>query len=347
MVLADIVNLAIANRCSDIHLMCDLPPTFRKNGEIVILKELMNANNKQIIYSMLTPEQVATLDKGEDLDFAITISNQRLRVNVFRQQGKVSSVLRLLNGKIPTMEELGVPEILKTISLFSRGLILVTGPTGSGKSTTLASMINYINMKKHCHILTIEDPVEYVHKPKNSIISQREVGHDVSSFSKALRSALRQDPDVILVGEMRDFETISLAVTAAETGHLVLGTLHTMGAANTIDRIIDVFPAEQQNQIRAQLASSLRAVVTQQLVVKQDKSSRLGVFEVMLVTDAIQSMIRENKIHMISSTMQTGAKMGMQTMDGALADLVKRDIIDRDTAMSSCVDKDNFKRLLV
>lgn len=347
MLLADVVNLAIANNCSDIHLMCDLPPTFRKNGEIVILKELIGVNNKEIIQSMLNPEQVSKLNKGDDLDFAVTVSGQRIRVNVFRQQGKISAVLRLLNGRIPTMEELGVPEILKTVSLYKRGLVLITGPTGSGKSTTLASMINYINMKKHCHILTIEDPVEYLHKPKNSIISQREVGHDVESFSSALRSALRQDPDVILVGEMRDFETISLAVTAAETGHLVFGTLHTMGAANTIDRIIDVFPAAQQNQIRAQLASCLKAVITQQLVVKQDKSSRVGVFEVMLATEAIQSMIRENKIHMISSTMQTGSKMGMQTMDAALAELVKHDIIDRDTAMSSCVDKDNFKRLLI
>lgn len=347
MVFDDIVRLAVEYNCSDIHLIAGLPPTFRRHGEITVLEEVANVKTSQLVYSMLNSEQTMKIEKGIDLDFAMNVAGNRIRVNVFKQQGQVSAVLRILNNKVLSLEELNLPEILKNICMFKHGLVLVTGPTGSGKSTTLASMINYINLKKKGHIVTIEDPVEYIHKPKNCIISQREVGNDVNSFQLALKSVLRQDPDVILLGEMRDHETISAAITAAETGHLVFATLHTLGASETVDRMIDVFPSGQQNQIRAQLASCLKAVITQQLIMRADGKGRIGAFEILVINDAVQSMIRDNKTHMISSTMQTGMKAGMQTMDACLAEYVKRGIIERETAAANCFSKDNLKRMLI
>ena len=263
---------------------------------------------------------------------------------MYRQQNELCAAVRLLNDTIPTFEELGLPPIIRKLDAEPRGLILITGPTGSGKSTTLAAMIDYINVNFAKHIITIEDPVEYRHYHKLSMIHQREVGVDVSSFADALRSSLREDPDVILVGEMRDYETISAAVTAAETGHLVLSTLHTIGAANTVDRIIDVFPPHSQQQIRTQLASTLKGVVTQQLVPLASGEGRMAALEVMTGTDAVLNLIRENKTHQLSSAMQTGSRDGMNTLNSHLAKLVKEGKIGFDTGLQWSSDKNEFNQ---
>jgi twitching motility protein PilT len=261
---------------------------------------------------------------------------------VFRQQRALACVIRVINQHTPTFEELNLPETLRNLSNEPRGLVLITGPTGSGKSTTLAAMVDYINSTRACHILTIEDPVEYVYQQKKSLIHQRDVGTDVGSFAGALRSAMREDPDVILVGEMRDYETISAAVTAAETGHLVLSTLHTTGAAMTVDRIIDVFPPHNQQQIRTQLASVLKGVVTQTLLPKAEGKGRVAAFEIMIGTDAVLNLIRENKPHQLNSTIQTSSKQGMVLLDAYLADLVRKGIVRREHALEKASDKAEF-----
>src|SRR5699024_9623191 len=272
-------------------------------------------------------EQLQELrEKGEiDLSFS-SLGVGRFRVNVYKQLGNYGMALRIIPLTIPTMEELGVPSVVKELARVPRGLILVTGPTGSGKSTTLASIIDEINRERNCHILTLEDPIEYLHKHNKSIVSQREIGNDSLNFTNALRAALRQDPDVILVGEMRDLETIKIALTAAETGHLVISTLHTLGASKTIDRIIDVFPPHQQQQIRIQLASVIQGILSQQLLQKYDGSGRIAAFEVMLATHPIRSLIREEKVHQINTSIQTGGNCGMETMDNAILHLYNKGV---------------------
>ncbi len=337
----ELIEYARKEGCSDIHLTVDLPPVFRKNGDIIVSDlKYTNEDIIEAILSMLDDKQKIQLDKMVDLDFAYTNSRgERQRVNVYHQKNNLCAAIRILNDKIPSFEELNLPSVIKSLVSEPRGLILVTGPTGSGKSTTLASMIDYINSNRKCHIITAEEPIEYIHEHKKSIVHQREVGVDIGSFAEALRGALREDPDVILVGEMRDLETISAAVTAAETGHLVLSTLHTTGAANTIDRIIDVFPPHSQAQIRTQLAGVLKGIITQQLVRKSDGSGRIAAFEVLIGTDGILNLIRENKAHQITSALQTSLNVGMCTLDYSLAQLVKDGIITREEALSHSSDK--------
>ncbi len=325
------------------------PPTARIDGKVkrfdmpLLSEQDVDGLAKQLVGSTnqdYTPETT-------DYDFCYVMPNgTRQRVNVFKQKGVRGVVLRMLNDVLPSFDTLGLPQIFKTIASQPRGMVLVTGPTGSGKTTTLAAMVDYINSTKQDHIITIEDPIEYLHNSKNCIVNQREVGVDVDNFSDALRSALREDPDVILVGEMRDLETISAAITAAETGHLVFGTLHTVGTAKTIDRLIDVFPPHQQQQIRTQLATVLRAVITQQLLPKKEGTGRLPAFEIMTVYDAISNLIRENKTFQINAIIQSNAKNGMILLDSYLAALVKQGAIDVETAMDRADDKQTLQKML-
>ncbi|MGV8164824.1 MAG: type IV pilus twitching motility protein PilT, partial [Alkaliphilus sp.] len=301
----ELLEKVIANNASDLHLTVGKPPTMRIDGKLIKMSDnaLGPSDTEQIAMQILMPEQRAVIDKKGELD--TSYSNPgigRFRINVFKQRGSYAIAIRIVSLKIPSIEELGLPEMLKDLTRKKRGLILITGPTGSGKSTSLASMIDLMNTESKNHIITLEDPIEYLHKHKKSIINQREVGADTNSFSNGLRACLRQDPDIILVGEMRDLETTSIAVTAAETGHLVLSTLHTVGAAKTIDRIIDVFPPHQQQQIRVQLSAVLVAIVSQQLLPRIDEPGRIVATEVMVVTNAISNLIREGKTHQIQTS---------------------------------------------
>lgn len=326
----ELVSFAAANKCSDVHLTEGAVPSFRQHGLLVVPNgEIITRDD---IGRFLPPDKKKELAFGHDLDFSTAFAGGRQRVNVYWDSGRMVAAVRLLSDHIPTMEELFLPPVLKTLADEPRGLILVTGPTGSGKSTTLASMVNYIGNSRRCHIITIEDPIEYVYRETHSLIHQREVGRDVESFNSALRSALREDPDVILVGEMRDYETISAAVTAAETGHLVLSTLHTTGASHTVDRIIDIFPPHGQAQIRAQLSNTLKGVITQQLVPLASGTGRIAATEIMIGTDAVCNLIREGKSHQLSSAIQSGGAAGMHTLDSCLASYVKRGIISMETA---------------
>ncbi len=327
--------------CSDIHLTAGQPTAMRINGQLQFIgRDFSFDEAETMIKGIMSEERKKSIENAEDVDFALTSSDgSRQRVNVFRQRGGLAAVIRLINDTIPTLDELGLPPVLRTLADQPRGLILVTGPAGAGKSTTLAAMIEYINMTRAAHILTIEDPVEYVYEMKKSVIHQREVGRDVKSFSAALRSALREDPDIILVGEMRDYETISAAVTAAETGHLVMSTMHTTGAAQTIDRITDSCPAEGQNQIRTQLASILKGVVTQTLIPTLDLSGRAAATEILMGTDAALNLIRENKCYQLGSVMQSGAASGMHTLNGDLYRLVREGVISRENAFRYSNDK--------
>lgn len=350
MSIVELLKLAHQNKASDVHITVGIPPVFRINGKLIHvgnIDALLPADTEKIAFELINEKQIEMLkDKGE-IDFSYAIGGVgRFRVNVYSQRGTYSVAIRPIPLDIPSHRSLGLPDVLNDLSEKKRGLILVTGPTGSGKSTTLATMIDYINDNRKCHVLTLEDPIEYLHKHKSSIINQREIGYDTTSYQTALRAALRQDPDVILIGEMRDLETISIAVTAAETGHLVLATLHTIGAVSTVDRIIDVFPSEQQQQIRIQLGSVLQGVVSQQLVRKKDGTGRIGAFEIMLCNQAVRNLIREGKSHQLMSSIQTGKKMGMVSMDASLVDLYKRDIITVDEAMAHAVDRDFIKRLM-
>ncbi len=335
---------------SDLHLCVGEPPVIRLHGKMQRLEgrePLTNADIEAMAAEMTKLTGIAYDSKNPDYDFCyVTPDKLRQRVNLFLQQGVRGAVLRMLNSKIPNIEDLRLPMIFKDIAATPRGLVLVTGPTGSGKTTTLAAMVDYINNTKTDHVLTIEDPIEYLHTSKNCIVNQREVGVDVPDFSVALRAALREDPDVILVGEMRDLETISSAVTAAETGHFVMGTLHTIGAAKTIDRVIDVFPPHQQQQIRVQLATVLKAVITQTLLPKADGSGRVAAFEIMIVNDAISNLIREAKTYQISSVMQTNIKNGMILLDMYLASLVKQGLITQEVALDRCTSKEELKRFM-
>ena len=329
---------------SDIHLTVGAPTVVRINGELRKFGELSDTVVNRTILSILSADQEKLLTEGHDIDFSFEIANgARQRVNVFRQSGRLAASIRLLNEKIPTLDELKMPPVLSELAQKKRGLILITGPAGSGKSTTLAAIIDHINRSRACHIITIEDPIEYRYVQDKATIHQREIGRDVESFSSALRSALREDPDVILVGEMRDFETISVAITAAETGHLVLSTLHTIGAASTVDRVIDVFPPHQQQQIRVQLANVLEAVISQQLIPTLDGHGRVAAFEVMHANHAVRNLIREGKSHQLASVMQTNRKMGMITMDDAIIQLFYEGKIDREMAVQFAQDPDGMQ----
>lgn len=345
----ELTALARQMKASDIHISQGLPLMFRIDGVLVEAPVQYDADTtRALIESMLDEAHREALDLHRlDADFAIAAPDgTRSRVNVFYQQGKISATLRLLNDEIPTMEQLGLPPVLKKLADEPRGLILVTGPTGSGKSTTLAAMIDHINKTRSDHIITIEDPIEYVYQGRCSLIHQREVGADVRSFASALRSALREDPDVILVGEMRDYETISAAVTAAETGHLVMSTLHTIGAAQTIDRIIDVCPAGAQNQIRGQLAAVLRGVITQQLLPLAVGKGRCAATEILVGTDAVANLIREGKCYQIPSILQSGAALGMHSLNADLARLVSTGRITREAAERCATNKSDLKNYL-
>ena len=334
---------------SDLHLTVAVPPTVRKNGKLLQIgkENLFPDDIERFAREILESKYEEYLEIGEyDISYSLT-GVGRFRVNVFKQRNSDAIAIRVIALKIPTLDELRHPMILKEITNKQRGLILVTGPTGSGKSTTLAAMINEINSSRQGHIITLEDPIEYLHKHKSCIVNQREIGKDSKSYHNALKAILREDPDVILVGEMRDLETISIAITAAETGHLVLSTLHTIGAAKTIDRIIDVFPPYQQQQVKVQLSSVLQAVISQQLIEKTDGSGRTAALEVMVTTPGIQNLIREGKTHQIESAVQTGNKYGMKTMDMALADLYKRGEISSESALSYAVDRETLKRLML
>ena len=347
MELIDLIKYAIENNASDIHITVGIPPVFRIDGVLKYFNndKLSPKDVEKMVKEILDEEQFEELKVKGEIDISYAKPGiSRFRVNIYKQRGSYAIALRIIPFKIPTMEELGLPQVVKSLARLPRGLILVTGPTGSGKSTTLASIIDLINNEKNYHILTLEDPIEYLHKHNNSMINQREIGTDSNSFANALRSALRQDPDVILVGEMRDLETMSITLTAAETGHLVLSTLHTIGAAKTIDRIIDVFPPHQQQQIRVQLASVLQAIISQQLLPKASGVGRVAAFEIMIATPAIRNLIREGKVHQIDTIIQTSRKHGMQTMDNSLLELYQKGIISKNTLLSQAVNQDMVKR---
>lgn len=333
---------------SDVHISEGLPMMFRIDGTLVEAPiQMGREETAQTILSMLNGEQKERLDAGQDLDFPVELpGGERQRVNVFRQQNKLAATIRLLNNHIPNLQELNLPPVLQKLAQEPRGLILVTGPTGSGKSTTLAAMIDYINTSRAEHIITVEDPIEYVYERKRSLIHQRETGRDVGNFAAALRSALREDPDIILVGEMRDYETISAALTAAETGHLVLSTLHTTGAAQTIDRIIDACPSSSQNQVRTQLAGVLKGIVTQCLIPKQT-GGRIAATEILLGTDAAMNLVRENKCHQLGSVMQSGKALGMHSLNSELARYVANGTISRDKAYQYSNDRKDLDQFLM
>ena len=345
--LVELLCIGVERNASDIHLTVGIPPTYRIDGALVSLVEnkLTPEDTLYLVKQALDESRLNKLEEYGEIDFSYSIPTiGRFRVNAFKQRGSYAMVLRIIPLEIPLMDELGLPSILTDLSRLPRGLILVTGPTGSGKTTTLASIINKINTERRCHIITLEDPLEYLHKHKKSIVNQREVGSDTRNFANGLRGALREDPDVILVGEMRDLETISTAITAAETGHLVLSTLHTNGAAKTVERIIDVFPPFQQQQIRVQLASVIEAVISQQLLLKASGQGRIGAYEVMIATPAIRNLIREGKNHQIDTSIQTGGALGMHTMDTSLINLYKRGEITKEMAISQAYNTDEVRK---
>ena len=345
----EILRKAKDYNASDVHLTVGVPPKMRVNGNLTDMDfpKLGPRDTEIIIKDVMTEENHERFSRKGEVDFSYSIPNLgRYRINAFRQRNSMAASIRLVASNIPRPETLGLPRSVMDLTDKKRGLVLVTGPTGSGKSTTLASLIDKINMERKAHIITLEDPIEYLHTHKNSMVNQREVGTDTNSYADALRAALREDPDVILVGEMRDLETISTAVTAAETGHLVFSTLHTIGAASTIDRIIDVFPPHQQEQIRVQLSMVLEAVISQQLLPKQDGTGRVAAFEVMLMNTAIKNLVRESKTQQINGMIQTNQKEGMLTMDAALFDLVNYGAISRETALNYAIDEKELRKML-
>jgi twitching motility protein PilT len=334
----DLLEEMVARRASDLHITVASPPAVRVRGEVARLEgyePLAAEDTQQLLYRILASEQQKQLEIKRQLDFSHSVPGlARFRVNVYFQKESVGAAFRLIPDELKTLEELGIPSTLHQLAEKPRGIVLVTGPTGSGKSTTLAALIDEINRNRSEHILTIEDPIEFLHKHKRCIVNQREIGPDATTFAEALRAALRQDPDVILVGEMRDLETISTALTAAETGHLVFGTLHTQSAPSTIDRIIDVFSPEQQEQVRIMIANSLQGVVTQTLLPTADGVGRVPALEVLLPDDAVRNLIRQGKVEQIYSVMQTNTSRGMQTLEQSLADLVQRHIVKLEDALS-------------
>ncbi len=334
---------------SDLHITTGLPPIVRIHGELKALDypKLLPNDTRDLIYSILTQEQRDVFERNWEYDFSYSIPGKgRFRVNTYYQRGTVAAAFRSIPVKIPSIDELRLPSVVQEFAMKPRGFVIVTGPTGSGKSTTLAALINIINETRSCHIITIEDPIEFLHPHKRSVVNQREVGSDTHSFANALKYALRQDPDVILIGEMRDLETIQTALTAAETGHLVFATLHTVDAPQTIDRIIDVFPPHQQQQVRIQLSGCLQGIIAQQLLPTSDGKGRVVACEILVATAGIRNLIREGKTHQIYTAIQTGQKYGMQTLDMALADLVRRGWITYETALEKCQDPASLKQLI-
>ena len=344
MQITELLDYARRTDCSDVHLSEGLPPSIRRYGVLQPLdREMDDEQVRALIFALCGESRRKAVEAGRDADFAFATSEaERYRVNVYHHRKGLAAAIRVLRGEIPTLEDLFLPPALKTLADKPNGLILVTGPTGSGKSTTLAAMIDYITRSRAAHIITVEDPIEYVFHQNNCLVHQREVGETVDSFASALRSALREDPDVLLVGEMRDYETISTAVTAAETGHLVLSTLHTTGAAQTIDRIVDTCPPQAQQQMRTQLSMILRGVVTQQLLPVAAGNGRVAAMEVLIGTDAVCNLIRENKCFQLPTMMQSGASSGMRTMNGDLHTLLNKGIITRETALQAATDKKDF-----
>jgi twitching motility protein PilT len=342
--IAELLAFSVKNNASDLHLSAGLPPMIRVDGDIrrINVPALDHKEVHALVYDIMNDKQRRDYEEFLECDFSFELPGvARFRVNAFNQERGAASVFRTIPSKVLTLEELGCPKFFQEVTRHPRGLIVVTGPTGSGKSTTLAAMIDYINSNDYSHILTIEDPIEFVHPSKKSLINQREIHRDTLGFNEALRSALREDPDVILVGEMRDLETIRLALTAAETGHLVFGTLHTSSAAKTIDRIIDVFPAAEKGVIRSMLSESLQAVITQALL-KKNGGGRTAAWEIMVGTPAIRNLIREDKVAQMYSAIQTGRKDGMQTLDQHLLELVEKGLISRQIARTKAVNKANF-----
>lgn len=337
----EILSLAAASGASDVHITTGLAPMMRIHGSLTAqpFEKLTAADTRETACEIMDEEQLRRFETQGEFDMSFSLEGLgRYRVNVFRQQGNVAMAFRLISTRIPSTEELGLPASVADLYQRKRGLVLVTGPTGSGKSTTLAAIIDKVNSCRDAHIITLEDPVEYLHPHKRSMVNQREIGQDTRSYADALRAALREDPDVILVGEMRDYETIQVAVTAAETGHLVLSTLHTIGAASTVDRIIDVFPPHQQQQIRVQLSNVLEAIISQQLIPRADGAGRVAAFEVLHASIAVRNLIREGKSYQIPSVMQTGRRQGMISMDEAIAQLVREGRITRQMALAFAQD---------
>ncbi len=354
MIIEEMLELVMQKGASDLHISANLPPVIRIDGKLMRtnMPVLSAEDVETVLFPILTNEQRRILEQDWELDFGYGLHGVgRFRVNMYRDKGCYAAAFRSINTNPPTFEQLGLPSIVKKVSDRPRGLVLVTGPTGSGKSTTLAAMIDYINSTRAEHILTIEDPIEFIHSSKKSIVHQRELGQDTHSTSNALRSALREDPDVILIGEMRDLESMSLAITAAETGHLVFATLHTSSASQTIDRLVDAFPEGQQQQIRLQLSTTLVAVFSQTLLPKLapdgiNKQGRVMAQEIMIVNSAISNLIREHKTAQIYSTIQTGAGLGMQTLDMALRDLFKAGLIDQADALAKSQHPDDLARMM-
>lgn len=350
MSIEELLKIAVGNGASDLHITTGLPPVLRVVGSLRPIEgfpPLSPQDTEGLVLALMNDEHRRVFAEQGQVDFSYGLPGVgRFRVNAYRQRGTCGAAIRVIPHEIPSVAELGLPPIIETLARKSRGFIVVTGPTGSGKSTTLAAMVDLINSERSCHVMTIEDPIEYLHRHKKAMVNQREIGQDSVSFALALRAALREDPDVILVGEMRDLETMSTAITAAETGHLVLATLHTGDAVQTIDRIIDVYPPYQQQQVRIQLAATLVAVISQQLVPRKDKPGRVPAVEVMVGTPAVRNLIREGKTHQLRSVIQTGARFGMQTMDQSLRQWVEEGVVSLEDALTIAVDQDELKRLI-
>ena len=348
--LEELLKIATEGGASDLHLTVGLPPVLRVAGRLTSVESLPHlsaGDTERLVTSMMSDDNKQVFDEMGHVDFSLGLPGLgRFRVNAYRQRGACGAAVRVIPYEVPNLRDLGLPRVIETFADKPRGFIVVTGPTGSGKSTTLAALVEIINSKRSCHVMTIEDPIEYLHQHKKAMVNQREIGEDAKSFPSALRAALREDPDVILVGEMRDLETMSTAITAAETGHLVLATLHTGDAVQTIDRIIDVYPQYQQRQVRVQLAATLEVVVAQQLVPRVDKPGRVPAVEIMVGTPAVRSLIREGKTHQLRSLIQTGARFGMQTMEQSLRNWVERGVVSREDALAVAIDPDDLKRLL-
>lgn len=345
----EMLKIAKDAGASDVHITVGVPPKMRVNGKLITMDfdRLLPADTVLLLDEIMNDHQKARFEENGEYDMSFSIIGQgRYRANVYKQRGSVAFALRLVGTQVPSAESLGLPPSVIDLYQRKRGLVLVTGPTGSGKSTTLASIIDKINSNRECHVITLEDPIEYLHQHRRSMVNQREIGLDSQNYAAALRAALREDPDVILVGEMRDFETISVAITAAETGHLVLSSLHTIGAASTVDRVIDVFPPHQQQQIRVQFANVLEAVVSQQLIPKADGSGRVAAFEVLHANHAVRNLIREAKSHQLMSVMQTNRKAGMIAMDEAIMQLYAQGQITRDMAIQFAQDPDGMANKL-